>query len=474
MSRQRLTAQVLYATFVACLGSVQYGYHTAELNAPQQVMTCSEFRIPRENLPYERTWLGKHNFDQCVPLDDEQFGVVTAVFSLGGIAGSYYAAGLADRYGRRAVAFYTSLLSFGGSLLLFASNSYRDLIMGRMIVGVGSGAAIVVTPLLINEIAPTDWRGALGSLNQLFINLGILLTQSLALRFADSYRWRWLLLTGAVVAATNFLMLLLVSESPKWLALQGRAAEAEAALCRLRGSASSLDAQDIRHEVEDWQREMPDHEHAEQTSGPSLWQYFTDPVYRKPRHVITATLTGQQLCGINSIVFYGVKVVGQLLPEHAVQVNFAVSILNVLMTLGASLVIDRFGPKRLLQWSTATMSAAAFVISVAITSRRAALLVSAILVYIGAFALGLGPVPFLLIGQLSAPRDAATAQSYGTICNWLATAGVAYGFPLANGLLGGYVYLLFAAAAALFAVYASQRIPDTRRRAGYEQLWAGT
>ncbi|QLQ79551.1 hypothetical protein HG537_0C01980 [Torulaspora globosa] len=471
MARQRLTSQVLYATFVACLGSVQYGYHTAELNAPQQVMSCSEFRIPQEDLPYDKTWLGKHNLVQCVPLDDEQFGVVTAMFSLGGIAGSYYAGGLADRFGRRTVAFYTSLIGVLGSLLLFASNSYRALITGRIIVGVASGTSIVVTPLLINEIAPADWRGALGSLNQLFINLGILLTQSLALRFADSYRWRWLLFTGAVVAAANFVLLFRISESPKWLTLQGRTADAEWALRRLRGGASYSEA---HQEVEEWQRELPDPESHQQHQqrGPTLWQYVRDPVYRKPRNVIIATLTGQQFCGINSIVFYGVKVIGQLLPEHAIQVNFAVSILNVLMTLVASFVIDRFGPKRLLQWSTGVMSAMSLCISIGITTRRAALLVVATLVYIGAFALGLGPVPFLLIGQISAPQDAATAQSFGTICNWLATAFVAYGFPIANGMLGGYVYLVFAAVALAFAVYAHSRIPDTRKRTGYEQLWA--
>lgn len=470
MSRQRLTSQVLYATFVACLGSVQYGYHNAELNAPQQVMSCSEFRIPHEDLPYERTWPGRHNLAQCVPLDDEQVGVITAMFSIGGIAGSYYAGHLADRYGRRTVAFYTSLIGLVGSLLLFASNSYRGFIFGRLTVGVASGASIVVTPLLINEIAPAAWRGALGSLNQLFINLGILLTQALALKFADSYRWRWLLFTGAVVAALNFVLLFRISESPKWLTLQGRTADAESALHRLRGGVSY---QETRQEVQEWQRELPDPESQQDQSGPTLWQYVRDPVYKKPRNVIAATLTGQQLCGINSIIFYGVKVIGQLLPDHAIEVNFAVSILNVLMTLVASLVIDRFGPKRLLQWSTGVMSATALCISIGITSRTAALLVVSVLVYIGAFALGLGPVPFLLIGQLSAPQDAATAQSFGTICNWLATAFVAYGFPIANGMLGGYVFLVFAAVALAFTVYAHSRIPDTRRRAGYEQLWAG-
>lgn len=466
MSKSKLTAQVVFTTFVACLGSVQYGYHTAELNAPQQVMSCSEFRIPSEDLPYEKTWLGSRGLKQCVPLDDEQIGVITAMFCVGGVLGSYYAGRLADRFGRRQVTFLTSVIGFVGSIILFASNSYLGFIVGRIVVGVASGASIVVTPLTINEIAPQEWRGALGSMNQVFINLGILLTQSLALKLADSYRWRWLLFAGAVVALTNFVLLFKTKESPRWLTAQGRTLEAEIALYTLRKGSY----QDARNEVQQWRRETPDQELADQ--GPSLWQYFKDPTYQKPRRAITVTLTGQQLCGINSIVFYGVKVISQLLPTYAIQINFAISILNVLMTFIASLVMDRFGTKTLLMSSTALMAVASTAISLGINSHAAALLVSATFIYIASFAVGLGPIPFVIIGQLSAPQDAATAQSYGTVCNWLATAFVAYTFPLVHGMLGGYVYLLFAITAAAFTAYTYWRIPETRNKSGYCQVWA--
>lgn len=465
--RKGLTGQVLFVTFVACLGSVQFGYHTAELNAPQQVMSCSEFRIPRENLPYERTWLGRHNFKQCVALDDEQIGVITAMFCVGGVLGSYYAGKLANEYGRRKVAFFTSLIGIVGSLILFGSNSYGGFIAGRIVVGISSGASIVVTPLIINEIAPSEWKGALGSMNQVFINLGILLTQTLALRLADSYRWRWLLFTGGVVALLNLVLLFQIRESPKWLTMKGKISEAEMSLYKLRGGSY----QEAKNEIQEWQRDLPDQELQDQ--GPSLWQYLTDSTYKKPRNAITMTLVGQQLCGINSIVFYGVKVISQLIPEHAIQINFAISILNVIMTFVASLVMDHFGTKTLLMFSTSIMTLASFSISLGINSHAATLLVVATLVYIAAFALGLGPIPFLIIGQLSAPQDAATAQSYGTVCNWLATACVAYTFPIVHGMLGGYVYMIFAAIALAFTLYTYYRIPETRHKASYTQVWSG-
>ncbi|CAI7156369.1 BTE_collapsed_G0004350.mRNA.1.CDS.1 [Saccharomyces cerevisiae] len=84
-------------------------------------------------------------------------------------------------------------------------------------------------------------------------------------------------------------------------------------------------------------------------------------------------------------------------------------------------------------------------ISVGLTLSVSFLLVTATFVYIAAFAIGLGPIPFLIIGELSYPQDAATAQSFGTVCNWLATFIVGYLFPIGHGLMGGYVFAIFAA-----------------------------
>lgn len=105
-----LTKPLVLATLVACFGSIQYGYHMSELNAPQQVLSCSRTVVPPGvDYPYEHTWLGRHGFDKCVSLDDQQIGLVTSIFSLGGLAGSLYAGNLADKYGRKGYRFSTQL-----------------------------------------------------------------------------------------------------------------------------------------------------------------------------------------------------------------------------------------------------------------------------------------------------------------------------------------------------------------------------
>ena len=313
----------------------------------------------------------------------------------------------------------------------------------------------------------------MGSMNQVSINLGILLTQTLALKYADSYNWRWLLFAGSVIAVVNLLVWLKVDESPRWLLNHGYFTEAESSLFKLR-AGTYLQA---KQEIQDWQRSHAQNRDPESTedtrSGPTLWKYVTDSSYRKPRTVILAILTCQQFCGINSIIFYGVKVIGKILPDYSIQVNFAISILNVVVTLIASAIIDHVGRRPLLLASTALMSAMSLLISAGLTMSVSFLLVTATFVYIAAFAIGLGPIPFLIIGELSYPHDAATAQSFGTVCNWLATFIVGYLFPIGHGLTGGYVFAIFAAIAALFATYVYKKVPETKGKTTYSDVWAG-
>lgn len=502
-----LTKPLVLATLVACFGSIQYGYHMSELNAPQQVLSCSRTVVPPGvDYPYEHTWLGRNGFDKCVSLDDQQIGLVTSIFSLGGLAGSLYAGNLADKYGRKRVSFFNSTLGILGSLLLFRSNSYGSLLFGRFTAGVSCGSSIVITPLLINEISPHEWKGALGSMNQVSINIGILFTQLLALRWADSFRWRWLLFFGAILALLNFLLLFVIDESPKWLLSRGEVDQAESILHGLRGGHR----QHSRDEINEWltlrgdrsrsQQQTPSQTRdslrtikpshvspptydplpsanstisTEQSSEEemSLWQYITSPKYTKSRRAITAILMGQQFCGINSIIFYGVKVISDLLPDQAILANFGISILNVVVTFGASPLVDHWGRKPLLITSATSMSLASSLISYGILTSNAVLLVVFTFVYIGVFAVGLGPIPFLVIPELSPVEAVGKAQSYGTTCNWLATFIIGYGFPILNSWLGGTVFFLFSSFAILFAVYVYYEIPETKGKKDYYEVW---
>ncbi|SCU84058.1 LAME_0C08042g1_1 [Lachancea meyersii CBS 8951] len=492
-TKPKVTPSLAFATLVACFGSIQYGYHMAELNAPGQVLSCSEFINPWPETQYRNTWLGSHGFKQCIKISEQQIGLATSIFSIGGLVGSLYAGRLADRYGRKRYSFTNCIVGIVGSLILFRANTYAQLVWGRLIVGMCCGSSIVVTPLFINEISPKELRGSLGSMNQVCINVGILLTQFLALIFADSFRWRWLMLAGALLALVNLFLLFKVDESPLWLASQGDIDGAESVLQSLRGG----DLHRSRDEVEEWltargssrggsyyavmRDASPANAPASQQSSLrsseafnadlSLLKYFTDPRYSKSRWAVTAILVSQQFCGINSIIFYGVKVISGQLPQYALAVNFVISIVNVVATFGASFLVDHWGRKPLLICSAAAMSVATTFVSGGIVADNAGVLVTFTIIYVAVFALGLGPIPFLVISELSPPDASGIAQSYGTTCNWIATFIVGYGFPSLHQWLQGYVFLVFAVYAAGFATYVWYKIPETKGKHGADLRW---
>ncbi|CCC71433.1 hypothetical protein NCAS_0H01230 [Naumovozyma castellii] len=471
--RSSLAPNLIMAIFVTCLGPVQFGYHIAELNAPQKTMICSS-QISSTNSSFI---FQKYGLDTCIRMTDQQLGAITASFSIGGLVGSFVAGKLAEKYGRKYVSVVNCLIAFLGSFIMFFSNSVLPMILGRTIVGIAAGVSVVVTSLFINDVAPVDWRGSLGTMNQLSINLGILLTQFAGLKFVrneDDGKWRWVMFIGMVLAILNLVLWIRVAESPRWLLAQGDVIGAEKALFLLRIGSY----QDVKQEVQTWKNENNnssnnDTEANQSTRDISLKEYFKESQFKKARTAITAILVGQQFCGINSIIFYGVKVISQLLPQHAVLINLGISLLNVIFTFVSSTIIDKFGRKPLLITSTSIMAFSSFIISISIVGKFPIILVSSTYLYIVAFALGVGPIPFLIIGELSNKDDKAVAQSYGTVCNWIATFVVGYTFAVLSNWFSGYVYMLFAAFALWFAFYIKRHIPETKGKVDYRDVWSG-
>ncbi|GMM57754.1 Vvs1 protein [Maudiozyma humilis] len=465
--RPMLTRNLVLSVAVACLGAVQFGYHIAELNAPEQAMTCKKVHIVSSD--YDKTFLGRVlGLPQCLELSEQQFGAVTAVFSLGGLVGSLFTGRLANVHGRRATSLWVSLVALCGSLLMFLAGSFAVMLLGRFVAGVSCGAAIVITPLFINEVSPPQWKGTLGAMNQLSINLGILLTQGVAVKYASEFHWRWILFVGAALAVVNALGWLCVAESPKWLVLhQHDPRTAERVLMQLRNGTIAQ----VKSEVQQWTSEHRDDENGTTLNEPGFWEYVRSPHYQRPRRAITMLLVGQQFSGINSIIFYGVKVVSQVLPSYSLLVNLAISVENVVVTLCASLAIERCGRKPLLLGSAGAMAVMSLLISGCIILGKPLLLVAAMFGYIGSFAMGVGPIPFLIIGELSPAGTGAVAQSYGTVCNWLATFVVGYAFPVANAAMGGYVYVVFSALTAVLWLYVKRELPETRGTSSASEVW---
>lgn len=486
------TPHLLLSMLVACLGSLQYGYHMGELNAPEDYITCKAELNPG----YADSFLGRLGLAQCIPLTDSQFGLITSVFSVGGLIGSLVAGPLADSYGRKPISYWNCSVGILGAVCLFSSNNYLGMLFGRLLAGISCGSLIVVTPLFINEMSPVHLKGSLGSMNQVSINCGILVTQSLAMLWANMLQWRWILLFGGLISLLNFGLLFRINESPRWLVSKGNMTDAEDVLSQLRGNSR----QESRQEIDGWLQgsqpvrtfsDLEAHTNSQMNLGSNLnlerpssarsslrdsesitvVEYWKDPKYKYPRRVITTILMAQQFCGINSIVFYGVKVIKKAFPDTAIIINFAISIVNVLMTFFSSPLVDHWGRKPLLISSSTLMSICSFMICFGIVGNAPMILVIFVILYITAFAGGLGPIPFLIISELSHPETVGVAQSYGTTMNWIATFMVGYGFPALNSVMDGYVFLLFSAVAICFSFYVYRFVPETKGKLDYTDIW---
>lgn len=479
-----LTGRLVTTIAVICLGSLQFGYHMAELNSPESIISC---RIPKPgSVRYKNSWFGSHGFEMCIPLTPEQVGLVTSIFSIGGLIGSFYVGTVADRIGRRKTALLHCVVYFLGSTTSGFSNTYYGLLFGRLVAGLGAGAALVVTSVYINEVAPPAYKGFLGSMNQVSINIGILITQLLALFWCNNNDWRLLLFTGAFIAVLNFaLVLLFVKESPMWLLNNGFSSDAFRTLHELRGGEYAHS----RSEVDSWNRHdgTPESEtliisdadperaesrpHTAAASVP-LEVYLRSSEYNNSKLVATGILVFQQFCGINSIIFYGVSVLIAIFPSHAIVINCLVSIVNAVVTFASAPLVDKLGRKPLLLTSVTFMGILTAILGFGIISSSSILSIVGTFTYITFFAIGLGPIPFLLVGEVTQPKAKALAQSWGTTMNWVATFLVGFLFPILKGSwIGGGVYYIFTCMCAVTFFFIKRYIPETKGTSSYEEVW---
>ncbi|KAM9933483.1 hypothetical protein OXX80_006902 [Metschnikowia pulcherrima] len=485
-SRDVLTAKLIGTVATVCMGSLQFGYHMAEMNSPGEILSCKT-NAPGA-VPYESSFFGRKGFSPCIPLTNEQVGLATSIFSIGGLVGSFYAGSLADSLGRKKTALLHNVFFFMGSFLNGFSGSLNLLLLGRFLAGVGAGSALVVTSITINEIAPPSYKGFLGSMNQVSINIGILLTQLLALRWNNNNDWRYLLFMGSALSSFNFGGILMYGEeSPLWLFNNGMATQAFTTLHKLRGGEYAT----ARNEVNSWRQSNGNNNtedgsllreegvdtatsaNDDDNNRVSLKQYLKSPEYNNSKLVGTGILVLQQFCGINSIVFYGVSVLINIFPDAAVLINCFISIVNTVVTFASAPFVDKLGRKPLLKTSVSMMGLSAAILGYGISSSNAVLSIIGTFTYITFFAVGLGPIPFLLVGEVTQTEAKASAQSWGVTMNWLATFVVGYTFPvLKETRLGAGVYYIFSGMCAYSYYFIKKHIPETKGRHTYEEVWA--
>ena len=184
-------------------------------------------------------------------------------------------------------------------------------------------------------------------------------------------------------------------------------------------------------------------------------------------------MVAQQLTGINSIVMYSVSLLSALLPTKAALLTVAVSALNLVVTTLCAPLPDKIGRKTCILLSIAGMGSSSILLAVGIGQGISLLAALATLLFVASFALGLGPVPFIIANELVGPEAVGATQSWALAANWIATFLVSQFFPILNRAMGqrGRIYYLFAGLALALGAFIAWWVPETRGKSGADEVW---
>lgn len=447
----------------------------AELNAPQAVITCE-----RKSIHSSTT---APSLPQCIPMNASQFGLVSSIYTLGGLLGALLAGPVATKHGRLFALRATTVFFILGPVAETLASNIPLLSLGRLLAGIGAGAAIVVGPIYISEIAPPSARGFFGAFTQVMTNVGILLTQSLGYFLSKGSMWRIILAVAGFIGALQLLGLTLVPESPTWLAEHQKGSLAREVLQRVRGKDA-----DIEEEIEGWPASSgPSDGSGEEQSlltPPSgnmppkqppvtILRAATDPSYRPAIIAVVGVMVAQQFTGINSIIMYSVSLLQSILPTTAALLTVAISAINLIITLACSPLPDKIGRRSCLLLSISGMGFNSMLLALGIYFNQKVLSAIAVLLFVACFAVGLGPVPFILASELVGPEAVGATQSWALAVNWIATFVVAQFFPMLNDALGGRgkIYWVFAIMACILGGFIYWRVPETKGKTTADEVW---
>jgi sugar porter (SP) family MFS transporter len=395
-------------------------------------------------------------------LDANMQGVAAAAVLVGATLGAAFAGSLSDRFGRKHVILAVALLFVAGALGSALAPSLTMLIAGRAVVGVAIGIASMLTPMYLAEIAPKQQRGAIVSLNQFCITFGILVSYLSDYALTDvAGNWRWMLGLGVVPGAILFFGMLTLPESPRWLAGRGRTEEARAALHRMRaGVGVDEELAELRTDV------------LQDANKGGRWADLLHGIGRRPLIIGVALAIFQQVTGINTVIYYAPIIfqnAGLSSTSVAILATAGVGLVNVLMTVLAMRLMDYAGRRALLLWGLGGMIVMLVVLSVSFfvgtKGATAYITVASVAVYVGFFAIGLGPVFWLLISEIFPLSVRGRGMSVATVSNWGSNFIVTLVFPKLVAALGSSTaFGIFAVLSVGAWVFTYRVVPETKGR----------
>ncbi|HEY2635987.1 MAG TPA: sugar porter family MFS transporter [Solirubrobacteraceae bacterium] len=390
-------------------------------------------------------------------------GAIVASLLLGAMIGAACAGRLADRLGRRRLIIIAAIVFTVGAIGAAAAPSSAALIAARFVIGLAVGTAALVVPLYLSEVAPTEIRGAISSLNQLMIVVGILLAYIVNAILASSGDWRLMLGLAVVPSLVLLAGMFFMPETPRHLVRSGEEEEAREVLEELR-------------EDEDPDAEIREIREVEQEEGAGGLRELTAAWVRPALLVAIGLAVFQQLVGINTIIYYAPTTLTNVGygDTAAIYANIAIGVLNVAMTVVAIRIVDRVGRKPMLIGGLFGMIASLAVLGVSLAALptphhpgdpAAIITLLCLAAFIVSFALTWGPVVWVMLPEVLPLSVRGAGMGVAVMLNWAANFAVAQTFPpLISGVGPGPVFIGSAVLGVVALVFVKSLVTETKGR----------
>ncbi|KAI3357340.1 hypothetical protein L3Q82_015486 [Scortum barcoo] len=522
----QVTPRLMLAVGTAVIGSLQFGYNTGVINAPQNIIESF----------YNETWSSRFSESISRPTLTALWSLSVAIFSVGGMFGSFSVSLFVNRFGLAGTSPPPSLMITPNSMLMAnalafvaaafmgfskLAASFEMLIIGRFIVGLYSGLSTGFVPLYLEEISPTSLRGALGTLLRLHhasagrggrhphgtdsesteklperpeqdqiqvVMVNILQDDCRGEIFGiesimgSTSLWPLLLSFTLLPAVLQCVLLPFCPESPRYLLINcNEESKARSVLTQLRGTDEvSEDMQEMKEESQQMMREK-------KVTIPEL---FRSPAYRQPIFVaimlqLFPAAVGNQRsesksCDVidcDHVFYYSTGIFERAGVSQPVYATIGAGVVNTAFTVVSLFVVERVGRRPLYLTGLMGMAVSAVFLTVAMAlldqfKWMSYVSIVTIFSFVAFFEIGPGPIPWFIVAELfsQGPRPAAIAVA--GFSNWSANFLVGMCFQYVEQLCGPYVFIIFIVLLLGFFVFTYFKVPETKGRT-FDEIAAG-
>ncbi|PWA86842.1 myo-inositol transporter 2 [Artemisia annua] len=446
---------VLGLTVVAGIGGLLFGYDTGVISGALLYIRDDFEEVDQSSLLQE---------------------TIVSMALLGAMIGAAAGGWLNDIRGRKSTTLIADVIFALGSFVMAAAPNSYVLIFGRLLVGLGVGIASVTAPMYIAEAAPSEIRGGLVSTNVLMITGGQFLSYLVNLGFTQvPGTWRWMLGIAAMPAVLQFCLMLLLPESPRWLYKNRSSSEATAMLSKI------YDPDRLKDELDQLSATLE--EERISRSSVSYREVFRNKEIRLAFVAGAGLQAFQQFSGINTVMYYSptiVQMAGFGSNELALQLSLIVALMNAAGTVLGIYVIDHVGRRKLALSSLTGVILSLVLLSIAFFFESSGhtnmgwVAVLGLVLYIGSFAPGMGPVPWTVNSEIYPESYRGICGGMSATVNWVSNLIVAQSFlSVADAVGMGMTFLIVAVIAVVAFAFVVVFVPETKGLSfeEVEKLW---